>query len=61
MDKYAVSSFLWPLANYSTNGGELDLTLRLRGAALFEASLSNAMLSDFSKQSRKSSAALFFT
>jgi hypothetical protein len=61
MDKYAASSFLWPLANYSTNGGGLGLTLRLRGAALFAASLSNAMLGDFSEQTRKSSAALFFT
>jgi hypothetical protein len=36
-------------------------TFKLSGAALFAASLSNAMLGDFSEQTRKSSAALFFT
>jgi hypothetical protein len=34
---------------------------KLRGAALFAESLSNAMLGGFSEQTRKSSAALFFT
>jgi hypothetical protein len=37
------------------------ITSKLSGAALFAASLSNAMLGDFSEQTRKSSAALFFT
>jgi hypothetical protein len=37
------------------------VTSKLSGAALFAASLSNAMLGNLSEQTRKSSAALFFT